>query len=262
MKNSPIILMYHGIKTNSESIPEGREVGAELYDLPLDRFESQMNWLSANGYHTGSIEDFNHSDQEKQVILTFDDGEMNNFTHALPILKRLNFKAYFFIIVDRIGQPGYMGWDELHQLQNADMMIGSHSLTHPILTDLEDHQVKQELDDSLQCLVNHLGNQVSTLSIPRGFCNNKVIQIAYAAGYQNVFISERPEHLKIDCWERIAVKAYWHLQRFQMAIDGEKPIGENVADQAKKIAKKLLKGKTYNHLRSSLINLKKQVGTK
>jgi peptidoglycan/xylan/chitin deacetylase (PgdA/CDA1 family) len=254
-KKRPFILMYHGIKTDLQSVPDDREKGAELYDVSLDRFEAQMTWLSNNNYRTIIVDELDSYSQERQIVLTFDDGEMNNFIHALPILKRLNFKAYFFAIVERIGKPGYMGWAELHQLHEAGMIIGSHSLTHSILTNLMPPQLEEELYDSLRCLESHLGTVISTLSIPRGFCNDKVIQAAYEAGYRNVFISERPEHLKIDCWERMAIKASWNIQKFKKAIDGEKSVSEQIFDSVKRIAKKFLSEVAYNRLRNAIISI-------
>ncbi|BAZ41639.1 hypothetical protein NIES4101_76060 [Calothrix sp. NIES-4101] len=255
MNNYIPILMYHGIKTDLQSVPQGREIGADIYDVTLNNFVSQMNWLAQHQYHAIAIEEIDKLSYQKQVILTFDDGEMNNFIHALPVLQQLKFQAYFFVIVDRIGKPGYMGWDELNQMQEASMIIGSHSMTHPILTDLTDVQVEDELYNSLKILVNHLGDGVNTLSIPRGFCNDKVMQIAYASGYRHVFISERPENLESDCWDRIAVKASWNHQRFEKAIYGIKPINEQISDRVKKTIKKSLNGETYNRLRNTLISI-------
>ncbi len=255
MNKAPLILMYHGIKTDPLSIPEGREIGAFLYDVPLENFKSQMFWLKTNDYQTISIDEINFRNQDKQVILTFDDGEANNFIHAFPILRKLNFKAYFFVIVDRIGKPGYIDWNELYQLYEAGMIIGSHSLTHPILTNLTPHQVEDELYNSLKYLVNYLGSQVDAFSIPRGFCNDQIIQTAYTAGYKQVFISERPDDLTLKCWERIAVKGSWDIQRFEQAIRGEKPINEQIFYQAKKTAKKFLKGASYNQLRKIMLNI-------
>lgn len=255
MNHAPLILMYHGIKTDYLSIPEGREIGASLYDVPLEKFKSQMFWLKDNDYATIYIDEINNYNQAKQVILTFDDGEANNFIHGFPLLRQLNFKAYFFVIVDRIGKPGYMGWDELYQLHEAGMMIGSHSLTHPILTNLMLHQLENELYGSRKELVNHLGNQIDTLSIPRGFCNDQVLQTAYAAGYKQVLISERLEDLNPKCWERMAIKGSWDIQRFGQAIKGEKPIDERIFDQAKRTAKKLLKGALYDQLRKTVLNI-------
>lgn len=255
MNNYPLVLMYHGIKTNSLLVPEKREIGAELYDVYLKKFVSQMLWLRENNYQTVFVDEINVFDQEKQVILTFDDGELNNFIHALPILKALNFKAYFFIIVDRIGKPGYMGWDELHQLDEAGMIIGSHSLTHPILTNLVTQQVERELYDSLTCLLNHFGDQIDTFSIPRGFYNDEIIRIAHKVGYKHVFASEKNINLKEKCWERTAIKSSWNIHRFEQAMKGEKPVYEKSFDQTKKILKKIFKGKIYDDLRSTVINL-------
>jgi peptidoglycan/xylan/chitin deacetylase (PgdA/CDA1 family) len=257
MKNLSPILMYHAIKTDAQSVPEGREIGTELYDVLLEQFESQMNWLSEQNYHTINIDDIDHCNHQRQLVLTFDDGEMNNFIHALPVLKRLKFQAYFFVVVDRIGKPGYMGWDELRQMQEANMIIGSHSMTHPFLTNLMDYQVEEELYNSLKLLVNHLGDGITTLSIPRGFCNDKIIQIAYEAGYRNVFISQRPGDLESDCWERIAVKASWNVQRFEKAVNGIKPVGEEILDQVKMMIKKPLNGQIYNRLRDTIISISK-----
>lgn len=254
-KNSLPILMYHGIKTDDQSVPDDREIGAELYDLPWEQFEAQMTWLMDNNYQTITIDELDNCSQQRQVILTFDDGEMNNFIHALPVLKRLKFKAYFFVIVERIGKPGYMGWNELHQLHEAGMTIGSHGLTHRILTDLTDREVERELEDSRKCLVNHLEDGISTLSIPRGFCDDRVIAIAYKLSYINVFISERPGHLKSNCWERIAVKKSWNVQRLEKALNGIQPVNEKIMDLVKRTIKKFLNGETYNRLRNMIISI-------
>ena len=247
--------MYHGIKTDPQSVPEGREIGAELYDVPLERFAAQLTWLSDNNYSTLDLTEIDNCSQPKQVVLTFDDGEMNNFIHALPILQRLKFNAYFFIIVERIGTPGYMGWDELRQLQESGMKIGSHGLTHRILTNLTDREVEEELAGSLKFLVNHLGDEINTLSIPRGFCDDRIIQTAYKLGYHHVFISDRPGDLESNCWERIAIKTAWDVLRLAQAIDGIKPVNEQILNWLKLVLKKSLNGEVYNRLRNTLISI-------
>jgi peptidoglycan/xylan/chitin deacetylase (PgdA/CDA1 family) len=255
MKSSLPILMYHGIKTDRQSVPEGRELGAELYDVSLEQFAAQMTWLSDNNYQTINIDEINNSIQPRQVVLTFDDGEMNNFIHAFPVLQRLKLTAYFFVIVNRVGTPGYMGWDELRQLQESGMKIGSHGLTHRILTSLTDREVEAELAGSLQCLVNHLGDGINTLSIPRGFCDDRIIQIADKLGYQNVFISKRPDCLESNCWERIAVKTAWNIQRIEQAIDGIEPIHEQIIGWIKATIEKSLGGAAYDRLRNTAIRI-------
>ena len=92
------ILMYHAIMDSRCLVPEDRETGAELYDLPAASFEGHMAFLKDHGYKVVTAQQALTAPDDKHVVLTFDDGELNNFQIALPILKKYNFPAYFFII--------------------------------------------------------------------------------------------------------------------------------------------------------------------
>ena len=214
-----------------------------------------MKWLKDKGYTPTLAGDLRSSVQERSVVITFDDGEMNNYLDAFPVLKEFGFKAYFFIIIKRIGETGYMGWKELKELQKAGMVVGSHGLTHEILTNLLDSQMEEELRGSKKNLEFNLGCSIDTLSIPRGFCNDKVIDTAYSLGYQTVFISERPAGLKAECLSRIAVKSNWTLSRFDLALNGKTPISEIVTNASIKVLKFIFREAGYNWIRSSLIKL-------
>lgn len=253
---SPIVLMYHGILSNtSPTVPTIRGTGAELYYVTVDQFDAQMKWLKDNGYRPTLIDHSNNQYQPNDIIITFDDGEMNNYIDALPVLKKYGFKAYFFIIIKRIGDIGYMGWNELRLMHQEGMIIGSHGLTHEILTNLLDSQMQEELKASKNNLEVNLNFPIETLSIPRGFCNDKVIETAYNFGYKTVFISERPACLTIKCISRIAIKSNWSLKRFDMALKGKTPVTEILANGLIKALKTILRESGYNWLRSFLINI-------
>ena len=189
------------------------------------------------------------------MIITFDDGEFNNFLQALPVLKDFGWKAYFFIIIKRIGKNGYMDWKELKELHKAGMVIGSHGLTHEILTNLLDSQMEEELRASKKNLEINLGIHIDTISIPRGFCNDKVIETAYRLGYKTIFISERPAGLKSGCISRVAVKSNWSLKRFESALNGHTPFIESLGEIIKKILKTILRESGYNWVRGVLIKI-------
>lgn len=251
-KNNLRVLMYHGITTNEIFLPEQREVGAEIYDVKHKEFVEQVDWLKANGY---SVDKIDESKEAKSIVMTFDDGEMNNFSHALPILHEKKFKAYFFIIVKRVGKQGYMGLDELKALIDAGMVVGSHGLSHEILTDLNETQIEQELMASKKYLERNLGVRITTLSIPRGFCNDQVLDMAYKAGYETVFISERPKDLEAECFSRVPVKSHWNLNRFEKAVRGKVPLLERFSEMLKNIVIKLFRESGYNHFRNFLIKV-------
>jgi len=234
--------MYHGITSQDSKIPSDREFGAELYDLPVEQFRAQLEYLKRS---------------DIKAVITFDDGEINNYELGLPILQELGFKAYFFIIVKRIGREGYMGFPELKALLLAGMTIGSHGLTHEVLTNLQDSLIIEELRASKQCLEVNLGIPINAFSVPRGFCNDKIIQMADNAGYTQLFVSEWPKDSKSICTSRIAVKSNWTLKRFQQALEGHTPLVEKLGDICKNTAKIVLRESGYNFLRRILIYILK-----
>ncbi len=235
--------------------PEDRETGAELYDLPAAVFEQHMAFLKDNGYEVVTAAQASVVPNDKQVVLTFDDGELNNFQIALPILKKYNFPAYFFIIAGKVGKQGYMSWEDIRALRQAGMIVGSHGLSHQILTNLMDSQMDEELRASKRTIEVNLNITVETLSIPRGFCNDALIAKAYELGYKTIFISERPRELKSACLSRIAVKSRWTIEHLKRALEGRMTRMESALSMSKKIIKRVLREGGYNRLRSLLIKM-------
>ena len=79
--------------------------------------------------------------------------------------------------------------------------------------------------------------------------------MAKTVGYTNIFISDRPRHLKQSCYSRTAVKANWSLERFSLALEGRIPIWETVKDKIKRTAKFLLRESGYNFVRAIIIKV-------
>jgi len=252
-----IALMYHGIVSEKTLLPDKREAGAELYDVTLANFKDQMQWLKTNRHVVNGLNaDVPISEgQGSRVILTFDDGEMNNYTQALPALKEFGFPAYFFIIAKFVGRQGYMGWDELRALHDAGMVIGSHGFSHEILTSLLDTQIVEELSASKKYLEKNLNIKVNVFSIPRGFCDDKVVQMAYDAGYEHVFISERPRAMKSACFSRIAVKSHWLPGRFARTLEGNVSFIEWTSGMIKRIVKRVFGSGIYHWVRRILLRI-------
>ena len=255
MSLQPLVLMYHGIVSEWTALPKGREAGADLYDVPTVSFQEQMEWLKTERYSVGILKEATPFPDEHRVILTFDDGEMNNYDQALPVLKKCGFPAYFFIIAKRIGDPGYMGWDELRAMHEAGMVIGSHGFSHEILTNLMDSQVEEELCASKKYLERNLNITIDAFSMPRGFCNNKVIRMAYDAGYKYVFISDRPRALNIECLSRVAIKAGWKIDRFERAVTGNTSVYERMVCKCKSAVKRIFGEGAYDWIRKTLLRM-------
>ena len=247
-----LVFLYHGVIRDGSDVPPGREEGAELYDLNMARFEEHMESLAKQGVSVGTIN--GQQDLPPKVVITFDDGEENNFKNAFPILRRFNFPAYFFVTVSRIGKKGYMNWEHLKELRDVGMVVGSHGLNHLILTELKQKQLEEELAGSKDLLERHLKVNIKDFSVPRGFCSAKILEKAHEAGYTRIFVSEGKD-VSAKGITRIAIKADWSLRRFEQALNGRTPIEEVGLNVVKSATKKVLGNTGYDNLRKTFLKL-------
>ena len=122
--------------------------------------------------------------------VTFDDGHISNFEYALPLLQARNLQALFFITVGWTGQkPGYMGWNELRSLHAAGQGIGAHGWTHTLLTHCSDKELQTELGTARMALEDKLGASITTMSLPGGRYDRRVLAACEQAGYTQVYTS-------------------------------------------------------------------------
>ena len=124
-------------------------------------------------------------------VVTFDDGHLSNYEVALPLLQNYGLTARFFITVGWTGQkPGYMGWEDLRKLHNSGQKIGAHGWSHALLTRCSPSALEMELTRSRLTLEDKLGTSITTMSLPGGRYNKRVIAACEAAGYKQVYTSE------------------------------------------------------------------------
>jgi len=231
MQNS-IILTYH-------SIIEDGQKPRDFYRVPVSNFRGQVEYLVHSPRST----------VHGQVILTFDDGDITNYTNAYPILKELGLSAYFFILLSRVGQDGYMNWGQIKELRNNGMIIGSHGMTHRILIAISDKEIEAELKDSKRILEDNLGVTIRHLSIPRGFYNQKIIQKAKEVGYESVFTSDLGINLDSSFrLKRIAVRNSLSIGRFKRILEGRLMIRETTEEIAKKMLQACIGMENYEKL--------------
>jgi hypothetical protein len=122
--------------------------------------------------------------------VTFDDGHISNFEFAAPILQARGLTAKFFITVGWTGnKPGYMGWPELRSLHKAGQLIGAHGWTHTLLTHCSEKDLQTELSGARLALEDKLGASITTMSLPGGRYNHRVLSVCEQAGYTQVYTS-------------------------------------------------------------------------
>lgn len=184
--NTPI-LMYHHVKNHLDSDDE-IELGLSV---PIVNFTEQMKYLKNNGYKTISLNELFIDNQEKNIVLTFDDGYQNVYKNAFPIMKNLGLSGTVFVITDFVGKDRYMNWSELNELKKEGWQIESHTITHPNLTNIDSKSAwNQILNSKLEIEKNIKGN-VQSFSYPAGKYNDEVVKLVKEAGYKNAVSTDR-----------------------------------------------------------------------
>ena len=185
--------------------------------------------------------------------ITFDDGHISNFEFAPSALQSHNIKAHFFITVGWTSKrSGYMGWEQLRELQQAGHIIGAHGWTHTLLTHCNEKELNHELADARLVLEQKLGTQVTTMSLPGGRYNRRVLAACQRAGYQQIFTSiprTEPEPLGLTIG-RLNIRGDMSLEWLSKLFQPGNNILHNLERQyqRKEIAKSLLGDRLYAKL--------------
>jgi peptidoglycan/xylan/chitin deacetylase (PgdA/CDA1 family) len=122
--------------------------------------------------------------------LTFDDGHISNLEVAAPMLQSRGMTAHFFITAGWTGKKqGYMGWADLQALHQAGHTIGGHGWSHTLLTHCSDSELQKELREARLTLEDKLGTSITTMSLPGGRHNSRVLAACEQAGYSEIYTS-------------------------------------------------------------------------
>jgi peptidoglycan/xylan/chitin deacetylase (PgdA/CDA1 family) len=75
-------------------------------------------------------------------------------------------------------------WEQVREMDSNGIEIGSHTVTHPILTKISGERLRYELGESRSRLESELGRKVELLGYPNGNHNSAVQLEAARAGYK------------------------------------------------------------------------------
>lgn len=179
------VLNYHQI--NDENITP--------LAVRVSHFRDEMDYLKNNGYHTITMDELYDYLAEgaplpdKPVLITFDDGYIDNYVNAYPILKERHMKATLFMIGDAIDtEPSrFLTTEQLQDMDKNGFSIEAHTYAHKKLTKFEEEALYNDLTKSKEVLEQILHRPVNYLAYPGGF-NNKLVQATTEkAGYRLAF---------------------------------------------------------------------------
>lgn len=183
-----VVLFYHSIPASH------RAMFARQMDILIRRAKPV-----AAGIDTAST-----TEPGLHAVITFDDGFENVRLNALPELIARNIPAAIFVVAGNLGKlPAWQSFgltfDKTELIMDADQLlslppglitIGSHTSTHPVLTELGPEDARRELVESRVYLQELLGKSIDLFSFPYGEHNAELIALCREAGYRRVFTIE------------------------------------------------------------------------
>lgn len=211
------VLMYHHVT------PAGGMINATP-----ENFESQLKWLKQHGYQSlGSEQLAAHlqgkSAAPRSVVLTFDDGYLDNYVYAYPLLKKYGFKALVFLVTSWMQEgparhclgegtlpetPDHaqsmalakqgdydsfaLRWSEVRKMaQDGVCEFHSHTHTHTRWdkTDFpnKNQHMARELAQSRETLMQYLGDVSEHLCWPQGYYDADYQRLANQAGFRYLY---------------------------------------------------------------------------
>ena len=193
----PGILTYHHVGARPRGVRlKGLYVSAKL-------FAEQMGELKHEGYGTDTYAKVSSKElQPKRVFLTFDDGFSDVFENALPVLRQHGFCSIQFLVADLLGKtsewqkssgevPGkLMDKSQIKDWLASGQEIGSHTLTHPRLTQIAPSEAREEIAASKKKLEDNFDGPVEHFCYPYGDWNEEIRDIVQNAGYKSACITK------------------------------------------------------------------------
>ncbi|MFA4930920.1 MAG: polysaccharide deacetylase family protein [Patescibacteria group bacterium] len=176
------ILMFHYI----EDVPADThdQMRYKLSYSP-QKLEQLLQYLSEQNIQTLTFWDIKDilagqkAAPDRAIVLTFDDGYLDQYQNAFPLLEKYHQHGVFYIITNQPDQDSnYMTWPQIKTLQLAGHEIGSHTVSHPNLTSLSLTQVDQEMQQSKQIIEEKIDYPIISFCYPIGKYNDDIINIA------------------------------------------------------------------------------------
>lgn len=221
-------------------------------------FEAQMRYLSEGGYRALSLDEIaayvsgRLDAGGRAVAVTFDDGYLDNYVYAFPVLKKYGIRAAVFVVTDwvdgasvkkasigdfRADVPSHgdtkrlvkegefqkvsISWEMAEEMGASGVDIQSHTKTHRPCVGLSVEELARELSGSKAIIEKRLGRACDHLCWPKGKFDHAAIDAAKAAGYKALFTTRHGVAKKggdLFGMERMVVKdsALWFRTRMMV----------------------------------------------
>ncbi|WP_428776414.1 polysaccharide deacetylase family protein, partial [Vibrio sp.] len=197
-RDMPVVMYHRFIDSDDKKGTRGPYIDIEL-------FEKHLKLLKRKGFETVTFEDLADKGVisrlqpgKKPIMLTVDDGFVDNYELMLPLLKKYGFKAVVYVVTgesfNRWDVEADQNPDKPFPLMSAEQIkamaesglieIGGHTLTHPHLNTLTEAEQRHEIAANKQELEQIIGKPLTSFAYPYGSLNADSKRLAEQLGYQ------------------------------------------------------------------------------
>ena len=251
------VLMYHSIA----------EIPNDRLSIFSNMFERQLHYLQKNNMKTLSLESYFTQIQQQgrisrnSVVITFDDGYLDNYTNALPLLLKYDMKASVFPVTKWIGRtngwedyPGKtirqtMDWVHLKEWVNAGMEVGVHTVTHRSLSTLSSvAEIREELNESRKEIREHLNIEPKVVCYPYGDFDERVQEIVRQEKFSGALaILDKTPFIQTDAYavRRTAISQHHTMRQFYIKVSPIQPL-ITIMQRSERIARRFFKTLTVS----------------
>jgi peptidoglycan/xylan/chitin deacetylase (PgdA/CDA1 family)/GT2 family glycosyltransferase len=224
------VLMYHAFGNRDEG---------DRFVVSRRALSRQLLLLRALRYRGIHFEDLVAALREgrlpprRAVVITIDDGYLDNLEVALGVLRRHRFPATVYLVSGKMGGVNdwtrdgaladrpLLDWEQARELETHDIRLGAHTRTHPELPTRTDDEVRAEISGSRQDLTAGLGSPVTTFAYPYGQLDERAVEAVAEAGFAGActveprLASPQEDPLRVP---RVEVRAEDSLLRFLLHL--------------------------------------------
>lgn len=186
------ILLYHRVVNKTCAIGQHKTYVWE------DAFRKQMRWLKDNGYSTITFSDLDtmpaDTNLQKKIIITFDDGYVDNYTIAFPILKEFGLKAMIYLVTDCTrnewnlleGEPvlDMMSREQILEMQHYGIEFGGHTRHHKDMKRSAIEIQEEEIAGCFNYLEKLTGRKPVSFAYPYGAYSDDTLKVMKLSGFK------------------------------------------------------------------------------
>ena len=180
-------ICFHGI-----GIPRREmEPGEDAYWVGIDRFlrilDEIATWPSAR--------------------VSFDDGNASDSEIGLPALVERGLTAQFFLLAGRLGTPGSLAAEDVREMADRGMAIGTHGMSHHSWRRMDPATREAELIEARRRIEEAAGSTVTAAACPLGRYDRRLLSDLRGLGYSRVYTTDR-RAARQDDWLQARFSVY------------------------------------------------------